>query len=257
MEWVSHLAGEPHSDEPVCVSAVLRAFCIALNDGLDDGPRQQLRPYLARTIGTANDGLDRARAWMAMDWLIRVYTPAWLRLGGLAEPAARLAALAPVIDERRAARGAARAGAGAPRRARRPRRTFREAGPPRPAAWASALAAGGRGREAAWACAGAAAWAAARIAIGDLAGDRARAAARTAAGDAAAIAVRTAAGGDARAHRPWRKAAARSWPTRPSRCWTGCCRPSRCADPGCARPRTAGLHSICIAAPAVLHGALT
>ena len=53
MEWVSHLAGEPHSDQPKCVSPVLRAICIALNDALDDEPRQRLRPYLARTIGTA------------------------------------------------------------------------------------------------------------------------------------------------------------------------------------------------------------
>jgi hypothetical protein len=56
MEWVSHLAGEPHTDTPACVSPVLRAFCVALNDGLADGPRQRLRPYLARTIGTAGDG---------------------------------------------------------------------------------------------------------------------------------------------------------------------------------------------------------
>ena len=53
MEWVSYLAGEPHSDEPVCVSPVLRALCVALNDGLADEPRQRLRPYLTRTIGTA------------------------------------------------------------------------------------------------------------------------------------------------------------------------------------------------------------
>ena len=62
MEWVSHLAGEPHSDEPRCVSPVLRAFCITFNDSLEDEPRQGLRPYLARTIGTADDGLDGARS---------------------------------------------------------------------------------------------------------------------------------------------------------------------------------------------------
>ena len=102
MEWVSYLAGEPHSDEPVCVSPVLRALCVALNDGLADAPRQRLRPYLTRTIGTAADGLDPARAWMAMDWLIRAYTPAWLQLTELTElnAAARaLAERAPVIDE--------------------------------------------------------------------------------------------------------------------------------------------------------------
>ncbi|MGH2882941.1 MAG: hypothetical protein ACRDPA_09650, partial [Solirubrobacteraceae bacterium] len=46
MEWVSYLAGEPHTDEPACVNPVLRAMCIALNDGLDFAPRQRLRSYL-------------------------------------------------------------------------------------------------------------------------------------------------------------------------------------------------------------------
>ncbi|MGO9905058.1 MAG: hypothetical protein ACLP4R_01900 [Solirubrobacteraceae bacterium] len=31
MEWVSHLAGESHSDQPACVSPVLRAYCMSLN----------------------------------------------------------------------------------------------------------------------------------------------------------------------------------------------------------------------------------
>jgi hypothetical protein len=192
MEWVSHLAGEPHSDDPACVSPVLRALCIALNDGLDDDPRQQLRPYLARTIGTADDGLDPARAWMAMDWLIRVYTPAWLRLAGLRSHGDALAELPAVIDER-SLHGALGILESARRGARAARlEAFATVGAVRPAAWASAVTAGLAGREAAWACAGAAAWAAARIAVGDLAGDRARAGARAAAGDAAAIAVRNA-----------------------------------------------------------------
>jgi hypothetical protein len=80
MEWVSYLAGEPHSDQPACVSPMLCAFCIRLNDALPGDQRQRMRPYLARTIGTADDGLDERRNWMCADWLIRVYTPAWLDL---------------------------------------------------------------------------------------------------------------------------------------------------------------------------------
>jgi hypothetical protein len=187
MEWVSHLAGEAHSDEPTCVSPVLRAMCIALNDGLEHEPRQRLRPYLARTIGTADDGLDTDRGWMAMDWLIRVYTPAWLGAAGLRAPAAELAGLAPIGDgdslcEALGVLDAAR------REARMAR--ARMFGVPHPTGWAASVAAGLAGREAAWACAGAAAWAAARVSIGDTAGDRARAATRATAGDAAAIAVR-------------------------------------------------------------------
>jgi hypothetical protein len=193
MEWVSHLAGEAHGDEPACVSPVLRAFCTALNDSLEDGPRQRLRPYLARTIGTADDGLDEARSWLAMDWLIRVYTPTWLGLARLTDAADRLAALRPVVDvtdlqtalvalerSRREARGAWIA-------------ALRAA---RSTAWAVPWAAGrSAAREAAWSSAGAAAWAAARLGVGDIAGDRARAAARATAGDAAAAAAREARAG--------------------------------------------------------------
>src|SRR5579875_2423750 len=187
MEWVSHLAGEPHTDDPGCVSPVLRAMCIALNDGLEHGPRQRLRPYLARTIGTIDDGLDTERGWMAMDWLIAVYTPAWLEQGGLLRAAERLVAL-PRITDGRSLRAALPLLADARREARAAR--ARAFGSPHPAGWASALVAGMAGREAAWACAGAAAWAAARVSVGDAAGDQARAAARAASGDAAAIAVR-------------------------------------------------------------------
>ncbi|MGA2010481.1 MAG: hypothetical protein ABSH51_08130 [Solirubrobacteraceae bacterium] len=189
MEWVSHLAGEPHGDEPLCVSPVLRAMCIALNDGLDDVPRQRLRPFLARTIGTADDGLDAARAWMAMDWLIRTYTPVWLRAAGLQFAADDLSGRGEVVDQASLAR-ALRALQSARVVARTARgEAFATA---RGGARASALAAGLAGREAAWTCAGAAAWAAARLGVGDIAGDRARAAARATAGDAAAIAARRA-----------------------------------------------------------------
>ena len=98
MEWVAYLAGEPHSDQPVCVSPMLKEFCIKLNDNLPDDQRQRMRPYLARTIGTAGDGLDDRRRWMCVDWLIRSYTPTFLQLvPSLAERAQALRALPPVL----------------------------------------------------------------------------------------------------------------------------------------------------------------
>jgi hypothetical protein len=178
MEWVSHLAGEPHTDQPGCVSPVVRAVCIALNDELDHEPRQRLRPYLARTIGTSGDGLDVSRGWMALDWLIRDYTPCWLALAGLEKPAALLGSLAPVLDERALSRALpllerARAQARSRERAHcfSPARTV--------------------ARDTAWSCAGAAAWAAARLGVDEMAGDRARSLARGAAGDAAAASAQT------------------------------------------------------------------
>jgi hypothetical protein len=186
MEWVSHLAGEPHGDAPSCVSPVVRAICMALNDRLPDEPRQRLRPYLTRTIGTAGDGLDRWRAWLAMDWLTRTYAPTWLELAQLRAPAARLRALAPLADagSLRSAVAALEAAAAIARAGR-----AAELGVPGPVSWLSFAAAASTARAAAWECAGAAAWAAARLEIGELAGDRARAAARSAGGDAAAIAA--------------------------------------------------------------------
>jgi len=200
MEWVSHLAGEPHSDQPQCVTPVLRALCIALNDGLEDEPRQRLRPYLSRTIGTAGDGLDTARAWMAMDWLIRVYTPAWLVLAELPEPAAALRSLSPVLDE-----PSLHASMGALRRAQADARARRCV--VRTVPWDAARSAA---RDAAWSCAGAAAWAAARLGVGDIAGDHARDAARSAAADAAAAVAREAVGQSFDGGRAAAKACARA-----------------------------------------------
>jgi hypothetical protein len=183
MEWVSYLAGEPHTDAPKCVSPVLRAMCIALNDGLESGARQRLRTYLARTIGTADDGCDEQRGWMAMDWLARAYTPAWLDLGGRHRFAAALVGL-PAVTDGRSLRRALTALEAARRDVRAAR--AHAFGMSLPTSWAATVA----GREAAWSCAGAAAWAAARLGVGDIAGDRARAAARATAGVAAAIAIR-------------------------------------------------------------------
>jgi hypothetical protein len=189
MEWVSYLAGEPHSDQPACVSGVLRAFCTALNDSLEDAPRQTLRPYLARTIGTADDGRDEARSWMAMDWLIRTYAPTWLAAAHLDAPAVELSELPEIT----ASAGLQTAHVALSSARREARVAWSAAlGAARAAAWAPWTAGRAAAREAAWRSAGAAAWAAARVAVGDISGDRARAVAREIAGDAAATIAREA-----------------------------------------------------------------
>ena len=189
MEWVSYLAGEPHSNEPDRVSPVLRAFCRTLNDAMEDEPRQRLLPYLERTIGTADDGLDETRSWMALDWLIRVYAPTWLDAAGLPHSATRLTTLSPVIGmpdlkiaivalgrtrrESRAAWAAALGAAGA-------------------VAWVPQAAGRGAALEVAWSSTGRPAWAAALIGVRKLACDRATAISDEIAGDAAAILIRRA-----------------------------------------------------------------
>ena len=188
MEWVSYLAGEPHSDQPACVSPALRSFCVALNDGLEKNTRQRLRPYLARTIGTSGDGLDDRRSWMALDWLIRVYTPAWLQLADLAEAAQRLVLLAPVgrVEDLAAALDAldiAQADA---------RAALRSALRGSYLARVLPSAAGRSARKAAWASGEAAVWVLTRVPVGGAGGECACDAARVAAADAAASVARQA-----------------------------------------------------------------
>jgi len=176
MELVAWMAGEKHTDRPVCVSPVLAAFLRRWNDDLDDEGRQRLKPFLPRTIGTASDGHDELRGWLLTDWMVRVHTPAWLELAGVTEPAAALRALPQIraIADLTAAQPALDAARG-------------KAAAAWDAAWDAARdAAGG----AAWDAAGAAARGAARDAAGDAAWAAAWAAARDAAGGAARDAAR-------------------------------------------------------------------
>ncbi|WP_461007300.1 hypothetical protein [Streptomyces capparidis] len=107
MEAVSHFAGEAWSDRPECVSPLIAVLGRAWNDALPDADRTRLlRPRILRVAGTrcpvdlgelgvlraySGEGdlkdvpcmpADCARAWMCADWLIRTYTPTWLRLAG-------------------------------------------------------------------------------------------------------------------------------------------------------------------------------
>jgi len=61
MEWVSWLEGNEHSDQPKTVDPVIRTVAVGLNDNLSDRDRQLLKPYLARAIGTFNDGHGKDR----------------------------------------------------------------------------------------------------------------------------------------------------------------------------------------------------
>jgi hypothetical protein len=166
LEAVAYVAGEPWSDRPACASPVLITYGQRLNDVLPDDLRQQLVPFIPRIVGTAGDGKDERRSYLALDWLTRTYLPAWLRLvPACVSDADAIAGLGPVVDlESAALVGEAMRVAAVNARAAR-------------------AAAGAR--DAAGAVAGAAARAAARAAAGarDAAvGAAARAAARAAAG---------------------------------------------------------------------------
>lgn len=98
MEFASYLAGEPHTAAPRCVSPTLTSFCIMVNDRLPDAERQKLRPYLARTLGTLDDGLDGDRVRLCRDWLLRVRLPRLLELAGVGGEARRLRASKAAFD---------------------------------------------------------------------------------------------------------------------------------------------------------------
>ncbi len=83
MEAASWIAGEPWSDEPDCVCPTIGAFMRSWNDGLpNDAERDRLlKPFIPKVIGTkGSPALAEARGYLALDWLVRVYTPAWLEL---------------------------------------------------------------------------------------------------------------------------------------------------------------------------------
>jgi hypothetical protein len=83
MEAAAYIAGEPWSDHPPCTCHVITDFMIAWNDGLpNDAERDRLlKPLIPRLVGTRSTSeVQERRSYMALDWLIRVHTPAWLDL---------------------------------------------------------------------------------------------------------------------------------------------------------------------------------
>jgi hypothetical protein len=104
MEWVAELTGEAHTDRPRTTSVVAAEYVRRFNDVLADGPRQQLRPYLSRMIGTADDGLDELRASLCVDRLVEECLPVALEAAGLDVPVGG-------ADEARSAAAAARSAA--------------------------------------------------------------------------------------------------------------------------------------------------
>jgi hypothetical protein len=151
MEAVAYVAGEPWSDAPTCASPVIAAFLRSWNDALSGADRTRLlRPLIPRLVGSAaSREVEERRSYMALDWLIREHTPAWLDLiPALAPHAAALRALSPIADlEAARAANATVTAAGAAARA------------------AARAAAGDAAGAAAWAAAWDAAWAAAREAL--------------------------------------------------------------------------------------------
>jgi len=97
MEAVAWLAGETHTDRPQCASSIITNYAMDLNDTWNDTQRQKLIPYIPKIINT-KDEHDNERGLLAIDWLIRTYTPTWLKLANLTEQAEDLENQPPITD---------------------------------------------------------------------------------------------------------------------------------------------------------------
>ena len=102
MEAVAYVAGESWSDNPRCACPVIAAFLRSWNDCLPtDADRDRLlKPLVLRLIDTRSTAaVEERRSYMALDWLIRVYTPKWLDLvPSLAPHAKALRDLEEIVD---------------------------------------------------------------------------------------------------------------------------------------------------------------
>lgn len=86
MEAVAYVAGEPWSDRPECACSVITAFLRAWNDDIpdDDTRTRLLRPLVPRLVGSRSTAeVEMRRAYLALDWLVRVHLPTWLEVSGL------------------------------------------------------------------------------------------------------------------------------------------------------------------------------
>jgi len=98
LEAVALFAGEKHTDHPDCVSPLLANVGIRLNDRVTDLQRQDLKRFIPLVVGTANDGQDDARRWLAVDRSVRFLLPKYLDKLDRGEQAATLRGLPRIID---------------------------------------------------------------------------------------------------------------------------------------------------------------
>lgn len=83
MEAVAYIAGEPWANHPACACPVITTFMVLWNDALPtDADRDRLlKPLIPSLVGTRADAAsEQRRAFLALDWLVRVFVPTFLEL---------------------------------------------------------------------------------------------------------------------------------------------------------------------------------
>ena len=103
MEAAAYVAGERWTDSPKCVSPTIASFLRNWNDNLPDNATRTrlLGPLIPLVLGTkGSDESEMKRSWMAFDWLVREYGPAFMDLSDALKPHAKaLRDLGPIYDK--------------------------------------------------------------------------------------------------------------------------------------------------------------
>ncbi|MEZ5962550.1 MAG: hypothetical protein R3F56_01775 [Planctomycetota bacterium] len=105
MEMVAWLAGEPHSDEPLCACPVAGAVVRCFNDSIASTSERErlLRPLVPALVNSrATAAVERARAFLVADCAARRIAPRIL-CRGYREADARTLARMPKVTDRRSA----------------------------------------------------------------------------------------------------------------------------------------------------------
>lgn len=104
LELITWLTGQEPADASDHVSGTLqwivRSIDVAWGWGWPraDGALQELKPLLVDMIGTANDGKEEARGFLALDWLVRTFMPHWLTEARVWEARGLAEKIAPIVD---------------------------------------------------------------------------------------------------------------------------------------------------------------
>lgn len=104
LEAVAWWAGEPHSNQPVCICPTLTPLCAELNDAMPDEERSMLIPLIPRLAGSrVEESIEWERAFYLADYALRETHALKLEYWGYDEQALEILMLSPITNHERAA----------------------------------------------------------------------------------------------------------------------------------------------------------
>ena len=105
VHWYTRGGKKSWTDQPECVSPIVRHLCISLNDFLpSDAERERLiGPHLFAPVGTNTGNDDEGKRWaLCSDRAARLFAPFWLRRTkkpDLIKHAEACESIAPIVDQ--------------------------------------------------------------------------------------------------------------------------------------------------------------